>query len=180
MQWACLYGLLGHVWQLGCEEKGPCVSAQPWSLPVDDETQLDDGAQSYNIHLPGHDNNSPPDEHGYYNHVDVSRPEGFDYTAYTKGTQTECTILALILVSILGTLRTDIWLMCISQCPVGLFFGTPLVTLWIMEFMSLNGICDARQSIDITYKLFWHHLLPGSDMLLYNIICPESVLSLIH
>lgn len=48
------------------------------SLRIDDETQLD--AQSYNMHVPDHDNNSATDErHGYCNHADVSRPYSYDY-----------------------------------------------------------------------------------------------------
>lgn len=57
------------------KKKEPCASAEARSLPVDDETQLDAGTQSFNIHVPGHDNNSATDEHhGYCNHAGVCRP----------------------------------------------------------------------------------------------------------
>lgn len=42
------------------------------SLPIDGETRLDAGTQSYNIHVPDHDNNSATEEHhGYCNHANV-------------------------------------------------------------------------------------------------------------
>lgn len=96
MKWDCSHGLLGHVWQIclpfgraNRRARGPCASAEPWSPPtIDDETQLDAGTQSYNIHVPDHDNNSATDEHhGYCNHADVSRPNSYDYTAYTDWRQ---------------------------------------------------------------------------------------------
>lgn len=40
-------GLLGHVWQLACQGKGPMRRFGAWFLPIDDEIQLDAGTQSY-------------------------------------------------------------------------------------------------------------------------------------
>lgn len=85
MERGCLYhGLLGHVWQLGLAigsvSEGAMRLCEPWSLPIDDETRLDAGAKSYNIHVPGHDNYSATDEHhGHCNHDAVGRPNSYDY-----------------------------------------------------------------------------------------------------
>lgn len=56
------------------------LSAEPGSFPIDDETQLDAGTLSYNIHVPDHDNNrATADHHGWCYYAGVSRPNSYDY-----------------------------------------------------------------------------------------------------
>lgn len=117
MERGCLYhGLLGHVWQLGLAigsvSGGAMRLCEPWSLPIDDETRLDAGAKSYNIHVPGHDNYSASDEHhGNCNHVDVGRPNSYDYFSNHQFHRPE---MAVILESFLHLWKSDLsvcWLL---------------------------------------------------------------------
>lgn len=67
--------------------EGPCASALLLSLdllppPIDDETQLDAGTQSHNIHVPDHDNNSATDGASWAAII-MLMLAGLDYNAYT-------------------------------------------------------------------------------------------------
>lgn len=45
-------------WECRDKRRGHAPLLSLHQLPIDDETQLDAGTQSYNIHVPDHDNNS--------------------------------------------------------------------------------------------------------------------------
>lgn len=75
----------------------PCACTH---LPIydDDDGHLGCWSSDYNIHVPGHYNNSITDERVYYIHPDVSRPNGYDYIAHriVRDHRKKCDILALI------------------------------------------------------------------------------------
>lgn len=117
---------------IGSVDKEPCASAEPWSLPIDDETPLDAETQSYNIHVPGRDNNSATDEHhGYCNHADVGRPNSYDYNAYSDWRHGQNMVfwlwfLASLLVSI-SLIKIDPRvahdsIACLSEEKIGVWF----------------------------------------------------------
>lgn len=134
----------------------PCACTH---LPIydDDDVHLGCWSSVYNIHVPGHYNNSITDERGYYIHADVSRPNGYDYTAHRNVRQhrTKCGILALIsdtLMSLIDLSTPNHMNFTVLSLSLSLIYFMNL------GYMSLNDICGVNLSIGITYK----RVIPGS------------------